>query len=129
MAKMKEVELAHREFLSKSENFKVAAEVFDHFEEVRIYLQEKYWTAVKRLIESHRLSREFGKWKVTDDDGVPAEKDYGIAFDLHEPKFSLYCGAYLQQGEPGHRFPVSFGIVWRADEPPKKEPDLPELRA
>ena len=106
MAKMKEVELAHREFLSKSENFKVAAEVFDHFEEVRIYLQEKYWTAVKRLIESHRLSREFGKWKVTDDDGVPAEKGLWHCFRSSRAKIfpllrSIFAARRTRPSFPG----------------------------
>jgi hypothetical protein len=127
MAKAKGDEVTYRKFLSEPENFKIAAEVFDHFEEVRTSLQEEYWIAVRRFVENHRSRREFAKWQVTDDDAVPTDKYYAIAFDPRKPRSSLYCGAYLQQGEPSRFFPVSFGIVWRANEPPPKEPDVPEL--
>ena len=64
MGKMKEVDLTHRQFLSKPENFKIAIEVFEHFEEVRTFLQEKYWSAVRQFVENHKSRRDFGKGNV-----------------------------------------------------------------
>jgi hypothetical protein len=125
---MKRAEVTYRKFLSEPGNFEIAVGVFDHFEEVRTNLQEQYWSAVGRFLENHRSRREFGKWKVTYDD-VVTDKHSGIAFDLRKPRSSLYCQAYLQQGKPDHKFPISFGIVWSVETPPAKEPDVIELHA
>jgi hypothetical protein len=127
MAKPKRDEVTYQKFLSEPRNFEIAVEVFGHFEEVRTYLQEKYWTTVRRFLENHKLSQKFGKWKVTDDGAAPADKYYGIAFDPSAEVSSVYCRACLEQGEPGHRFPIRFGIAWSEETPRAKEPDVPEL--
>ncbi len=130
MAKTKRVERTHRGFLSKPDNFAIALEISDHFEEVRAHLQEKYWTAVKRLIENHRSRRQFGNWEVNlaDDDSGPGEKWYGIAIVPANPKSGLpYARACLQQGEPGPGFPISLGIIWSEETKRAEEPHLPEL--